>query len=92
MIKLTRIGDVNNFYISPENVTSVYVESGVTKIYAGDVIYSVEESQGKVARLITEYKQRQMRLQASYGQLARGLDGEYLALEIDALESEDRGE
>jgi len=98
MIKLTEFilnqPDKNDvIYVAPHSIVlvvegaygdtiSTFIE--VTPGTIRSFIY-VKESAKEVFRLITEYKQRQMRLQAAYNYNAQYLDP-------GQLESEDRGE
>lgn len=95
MIKVNHISLIDEvYYFNPDRLIGIYVENRTTCLDFGtghDV--EIEETPETVARLITEYKQRQMRLQAAYGEYCKLLNDEYtLTSLIEELESEDRGE
>ncbi|WP_127532756.1 flagellar FlbD family protein [Paenibacillus kobensis] len=86
MIKLTKRNGGDPIYLSPDHIISILGTDQAIAFTVEDS-YQVTESPSTVARLITEYKQRQMRLQAAYIGYYSNFDAREF---IKDLESEDR--
>jgi hypothetical protein len=106
MIKLTDPNE-NVRYIDPSKIVMIADEmtfdffgegnnpekTGRTELSLLDYgTVTVTESPETVARLITEYKQRQMRLQAAYAAFYNKQHKDDMPEAIHYIESEDRGE
>jgi hypothetical protein len=95
MIKMTMPNN-DPIFVDPTSIRRLLTVDVYTAVRfdAEDYIY-VTESPETVVRLITEYKQRQMRLQAAYNaryEYEREWKFKDAESELARLESEDRGE